>query len=179
MPEVSSLSTSGMDAIGIAARAIKTGEADLMIGGGVESMSRAPFVLGKAEAAFSRKAEIHDTTIGWRFVNPLMRERYGTDSMPETGDNVAEQYGIDREDQDAFALCTMCIGVGRGSPSLSSGKSKRAHLFQPRFCALPGKPRPGEVGQALFGAWRWNHGVLLWKWLAPAWALDRRVRHLE
>ncbi len=101
---VNRLCGSGMDAVGIAARAIKAGEADLMIAGGVESMSRAPFVLGKAEAAFSRKAEIHDTTIGWRFVNPLMRERYGTDSMPETGDNVAEQYGVDRGDQDAFAL---------------------------------------------------------------------------
>jgi len=101
---VNRLCGSGMDAVGIAARAIRSGEAELMIAGGVESMSRAPFVLGKAEAAFSRKAEIHDTTIGWRFVNPLMREQYGTDSMPETGDNVAEQYGIARTDQDAFAL---------------------------------------------------------------------------
>jgi len=101
---VNRLCGSGMDAVGIAARAIKAGEAGLMIAGGVESMSRAPFVLGKADSAFSRKAEIHDTTIGWRFVNPVMRELYGTDSMPETGDNVAEQYGVSREDQDAFAL---------------------------------------------------------------------------
>ncbi|HSH44098.1 MAG TPA: 3-oxoadipyl-CoA thiolase [Arenicellales bacterium] len=101
---VNRLCGSGMDAVGIAARAIKAGEADLMIAGGVESMSRAPFVLGKAEAAFSRRAEIYDTTIGWRFVNPLMRERCGTHSMPETGDNVAELYGVNREDQDAFAL---------------------------------------------------------------------------
>lgn len=101
---VNRLCGSGMDAIGIAARAIKAGEAELMIAGGVESMSRSPFVLGKADSAFSRRAEIHDTTIGWRFVNPLMRELYGTDSMPETGDNVAEQYDIARGDQDAFAL---------------------------------------------------------------------------
>ncbi len=101
---VNRLCGSGMDAVGIAARAIKAGEAELMIAGGVESMSRAPFVLAKAEGAFSRRADIHDTTIGWRFVNPRMRELYGTDSMPETGDNVAGDYGIDRDDQDAFAL---------------------------------------------------------------------------
>ncbi|MCO5733275.1 3-oxoadipyl-CoA thiolase [Rhizobium sp. SSA_523] len=95
---------SGMDAVITAARAIKAGELDLMIAGGVESMSRAPFVLPKAETAFSRHAEIHDTTIGWRFINPLMDSRYGTDSMPETGDNVAIQYKVSREDQDAFAL---------------------------------------------------------------------------
>ncbi len=101
---VNRLCGSGMDAIGIAARAIKSGEGELFIAGGVESMSRAPLVMGKAETAFSRRAEIHDTTIGWRFVNPLMRERYGTDSMPETADNVAEAFAIGREDQDRFAL---------------------------------------------------------------------------
>ncbi|WP_313604555.1 3-oxoadipyl-CoA thiolase [Rhizobium sp.] len=95
---------SGMDAVIAAARAIKAGEAELMIAGGVESMSRAPFVLPKAESAFSRNAEIHDTTIGWRFFNPLMKKQYGIDSMPETAENVAEEYGISREDQDAFAL---------------------------------------------------------------------------
>jgi 3-oxoadipyl-CoA thiolase len=98
------LCASGMEAVGAAARAIKAGEIDLAIAGGVESMTRAPFVMGKAEAAFQRSAEIHDTTIGWRFVNPLMKKQYGIDSMPETGENVAEQYGISREDQDAFAL---------------------------------------------------------------------------
>jgi acetyl-CoA acyltransferase len=95
---------SGMDAVITAARAIKSGEAELMIAGGVESMSRAPFVMPKAETAFSRNAEIYDTTIGWRFVNPLMKKQYGVDSMPETGENVAEDYRISREDQDAFAL---------------------------------------------------------------------------
>ncbi|GLT10891.1 acetyl-CoA acetyltransferase [Sulfitobacter porphyrae] len=95
---------SGMDAVITAARAIRAGEADLMIAGGVESMSRAPFVLPKAESAFSRAAEIHDTTIGWRFVNPVMKAQYGVDSMPETAENVAEDFDISREDQDQFAL---------------------------------------------------------------------------
>ncbi|WP_234051410.1 MULTISPECIES: 3-oxoadipyl-CoA thiolase [unclassified Xanthobacter] len=101
---INRLCGSGMDAIITAARAIKAGEAKLMIAGGVESMSRAPFVLPKAETGFSRHAEIHDTTIGWRFVNPLMKAQYGVDSMPETGENVAEDFAISRADQDAFAL---------------------------------------------------------------------------
>jgi acetyl-CoA acyltransferase len=95
---------SGMDAVITAARAIKAGEAELIIAGGVESMSRAPFVMPKADTAFSRHAEIHDTTIGWRFINPVMKKQYGVDSMPETGDNVAIDYKIAREDQDAFAV---------------------------------------------------------------------------
>ncbi len=98
------LCASGMEAVGAAARAIKAGEIGLAIAGGVESMTRAPLVMGKAETAFQRSAEIYDTTIGWRFVNPLMKKQYGIDSMPETGENVAEQFGISREDQDAFAL---------------------------------------------------------------------------
>ncbi|PTE20345.1 acetyl-CoA C-acyltransferase, partial [Cereibacter changlensis JA139] len=101
---VNRLCGSGMDAVILAARAIRAGEADLMIAGGVESMSRAPFVMPKAETAFSRHAEIHDTTIGWRFVNPLMQAQYGVDSMPETGENVAEEFSVSRADQDAFAL---------------------------------------------------------------------------
>src|SRR6202521_2976952 len=101
---INRLCGSGMDAIGVAARAIKSGEAALMIAGGVESMSRAPFVQGKATTAFSRQAEIFDTTIGWRFVNPLMKKMYGVDSMPETGENVATDYKASREDQDAFAM---------------------------------------------------------------------------
>ncbi len=101
---VNRLCGSGMDAVSMAARAIKTGEAEFMIAGGVESMSRAPFVMPKADSAFSRKAEIYDTTIGWRFVNRLMKKQYGIDSMPETAENVAEQFDISREDQDAFAL---------------------------------------------------------------------------
>ena len=101
---INRLCGSGMDAVIAAARAIKAGEAELMIAGGVESMSRAPFVMPKAETAFSRAAEIHDTTIGWRFVNPLMKAQYGIDSMPETGENVAEDYHVSREDQDLFAV---------------------------------------------------------------------------
>jgi acetyl-CoA acyltransferase len=101
---INRLCGSGLDAVGQAARAIKTGEAGLMIAGGVESMSRAPMVMPKADTAFSRKAEIYDTTIGWRFVNKLMTKQYGTDSMPETAENVAEDYSISREDQDAFAF---------------------------------------------------------------------------
>lgn len=101
---VNRLCGSGLDAVGTAARAIKAGEAELMIAGGVESMSRAPFVMGKAASAFSRDAQIYDTTIGWRFINPLMQRQYGTDSMPETAENVAAEFRISREDQDAFAL---------------------------------------------------------------------------
>ena len=95
---------SGLDAVLTAARAIGAGEAEIILAGGVESMSRAPFVLPKAERAFSRRAEIHDTTLGWRFVNPALQARYGTDAMPETAENVAEMFGIGRADQDAFAL---------------------------------------------------------------------------
>src|SRR5579884_3892752 len=101
---INRLCASGMDAIGTAARAIAAGEIDLAIAGGVESMSRAPFVMGKAESAFARTMKLEDTTIGWRFINPLMKQQYGVESMPETGENVAEEYAISREDQDAFAL---------------------------------------------------------------------------
>ncbi|MEM8659497.1 MAG: 3-oxoadipyl-CoA thiolase [Pseudomonadota bacterium] len=101
---INRLCGSGMDAVGTAARAIKSGEAQLALAGGVEAMSRAPFVMPKAATAFSRSAEIFDTTMGWRFVNKLMQRQYGVDSMPETAENVAEQFGVGREDQDAFAL---------------------------------------------------------------------------
>ncbi|MCP8686558.1 3-oxoadipyl-CoA thiolase [Marinobacterium sedimentorum] len=101
---INRLCGSGMDAVGLAARTIKAGEADLMIAGGVESMSRAPFVMGKAESAYSRSANLFDTTIGWRFVNRLMKAQFGVDSMPETAENVAADFNISRQDQDAFAL---------------------------------------------------------------------------
>ncbi|HEX7113903.1 MAG TPA: 3-oxoadipyl-CoA thiolase [Steroidobacter sp.] len=101
---INRLCGSGMDAVNLAARAIRTGEAELVIAGGVESMTRAPFVIGKAESAFSRTAKIEDTTIGWRFVNPIIKEQYGIDSMPETAENVASEFNIARADQDAFAL---------------------------------------------------------------------------
>ncbi|MGV0909491.1 3-oxoadipyl-CoA thiolase [Martelella sp. FOR1707] len=112
---------SGMDAVITAARAIKAGEAELMVAGGVESMSRAPFVMGKAETAFSRSAEIYDTTIGWRFVNPLMKAQYGVDSMPETGENVAEDFTVSREDQDRFALASQ----QKAGKAIASGRLAR------------------------------------------------------
>ncbi len=101
---INRLCASGMDAVGTTARAIATGEIDFALAGGVESMSRAPFVMPKAEAAFQRTTELYDTTIGWRFINPLLKKQYGVDSMPETGENVAEDFKVTREDQDAFAL---------------------------------------------------------------------------
>ena len=108
---INRLCGSGLDAVGTAARAIKAGEASMMIAGGVESMSRAPFVMGKAESAFSRAAQMYDTTIGWRFVNKLMKERYGVDAMPETAENVAAEYNISREDQDKMALASQLKAV--------------------------------------------------------------------
>lgn len=101
---INRLCGSSLDALGVAARAIKSGETQLMIAGGVESMSRAPFVMGKAESAFSRSMKMEDTTIGWRFINPQMKAQYGVDAMPETAENVATDFNINREDQDAFAL---------------------------------------------------------------------------
>ena len=115
---VNRLCASGLDAVGAAARRIACGEADLIVAGGVESMSRAPMVMPKADAAFSRRAEVYDTTIGWRFVNEALARQYGTESMPETGENVAEEFQVSRADQDAFALrsqerATAAIGDGR------------------------------------------------------------------
>src|SRR3954465_8477296 len=101
---VNRLCASGLNAVGDAARAIRAGEIDFAGAGGVESMTRAPFVMGKAGEAFSRAAEMHDTTIGWRFINPLMKQQYGVDAMPETGENVAEEFQVSRADQDAFAI---------------------------------------------------------------------------
>jgi acetyl-CoA acyltransferase len=118
---INRLCGSGMDAVIAAARAIKAGEAELMIAGGVESMSRAPFVMPKAETAFSRNAEIHDTTIGWRFVNALMKAQYGVDSMPETGENVAEDFAVSREDQDRFALASQA----KAAAAQASGRLAR------------------------------------------------------
>ncbi|HEX2554578.1 MAG TPA: 3-oxoadipyl-CoA thiolase [Microvirga sp.] len=108
---INRLCGSGLDAVGSAARAIRTGEADLIVAGGVESMSRAPFVMGKATEAFQRQTEVHDTTIGWRFVNPLMKAQYGIDSMPETAENVAEEFQVSRADQDAFAARSQARAV--------------------------------------------------------------------
>jgi 3-oxoadipyl-CoA thiolase len=131
------LCASGMDAVGAAARAIKAGEIELAIAGGVESMSRAPLVMGKAETAFQRTAEVHDTTIGWRFVNPLMKAQYGVDSMPETGENVAAEFQVSREDQDLFAFRSQQRAV----------RAIEAGLFAERIVAveIPGRKGPTMV----------------------------------
>lgn len=118
---INRLCGSGLDAVGYAARAIKLGEADIIVAGGVESMSRAPFVMPKAASAFQRSAEIFDTTIGWRFVNPLMERQYGIDSMPETAENVAAEFSISREDQDHFALRSQA----RAAAAQKSGRFAR------------------------------------------------------
>ena len=118
---INRLCASGLDAVGYAARTIIAGDADLLIAGGVESMSRAPFVQPKAQTPYARSAEIHDTTIGWRFVNPAMQEQYGTDSMPQTAQNVADEYAISREDQDAFAVRSQ----DRAAKAQASGRLAR------------------------------------------------------
>jgi acetyl-CoA acyltransferase len=133
---VNRLCGSSLDAVAIAARAIKSGEADLVIAGGVESMSRAPFVMAKADAAFSRSIKVEDTTIGWRFVNPLMKAKYGTDSMPETGEIVAEEFHISREDQDAFALRSQ----QRAADAIRSGRLAEE---------IVGVPIPQKKGDAV------------------------------
>jgi 3-oxoadipyl-CoA thiolase len=115
---INRLCGSGLDALSMAARSIRAGEADLVVAGGVESMSRAPFVLAKADSAYSRKAEIYDTTIGWRFINPLTKAKYGVDAMPETAENVASEFQISRADQDAFA----CRSQARATRAMASGR---------------------------------------------------------
>jgi len=153
---------SGLDAVATAARAIGTGEADLIIAGGVESMSRAPLVLSKAETAFARDVQLFDTTIGWRFVNPLMKKQYGIDSMPETGENVAEQFRVARADQDAFALRSqqralraqaggvlaqeivpVTIPAKKGEPTVVS---RDEHPRETTFEALARLPTPFRAG---------------------------------
>ena len=129
------LCASGLDAVGTAARAIRAGEMDFAIAGGVESMTRAPFVQGKAPEAFARTVEIHDTTIGWRFINPLMKSQYGVDSMPETGENVAEEFQISRADQDAFAIRSQ----------QRAGKAMAAGYFAKEIVAVEIPGRRGET----------------------------------
>ena len=131
---VNRLCGSSMDAVATAARAIKSCEMDLVIAGGVESMSRAPFVIGKADAAFSRSLKLEDTTLGWRFVNPLLKAKYGTDSMPETGEIVAEEYHVSREDQDAFALRSQ----------QRAGEAIRAGLLAEEIVDVPIPQKKGE-----------------------------------
>jgi acetyl-CoA acetyltransferase len=139
---INRLCGSGLDAIGTAARAVRAGEIDIAIAGGVESMSRAPFVQGKAADAFSRQVEVYDTTIGWRFVNPLMKAQYGVDSMPETGENVAEEFQISRADQDAFALRSQA----RAAPAPERGRrGRRGRAAGWRAKSSPLKSRTGRA----------------------------------
>ena len=118
---VNRLCGSSLDSLAVAARAIRAGDADLMVAGGVESMSRAPFVVPKAASAWSRSTEIHDTTIGWRFINPKMQELHGTDSMPQTAENVAQDFDVSREDQDLFALRSQ----ERAAKAMANGRLAR------------------------------------------------------
>jgi len=139
---VNRLCGSSMDAVGIASRAIKCGEAELVIAGGVESMSRAPFVIGKADVPFSRNAEIFDTTIGWRFVNPAMKSKYGIDSMAETAENVAEEFHVDRADQDAFSLRSQ----KRWAKAQAAGFF-RSEIIPPLIRQTKGEPRVFDVDE--------------------------------
>ena len=131
---INRLCGSSLDALGVAANALKSGSCDLMIAGGVESMSRAPFVMGKADSAFSRAAKIEDTTIGWRFINPLMKSLYGVDSMPETAENVAEEFGISRNDQDMFAL----------SSQLRTAQAQKNGIFEEEIIPVTLQQRKGD-----------------------------------
>jgi len=152
---INRLCGSSLDAIATAARAIKSGESDLVIAGGVESMSRAPFVLGKAETAFSRTAEIYDTTIGWRFVNPIMQKHFGIDSMPETAENVAEQYRVNREAQDAFALRSHQRWARAYDGKFFEGQVVSVEVPQkkgePKIVAMDEHPRRDTTLEALAG----------------------------
>ncbi|MDZ4129288.1 MAG: 3-oxoadipyl-CoA thiolase [Hydrogenophaga sp.] len=133
---VNRLCGSGLDALGTAARAIKSGEAELMIAGGVKSMSRAPFVMPKATAAFSRANSVEDTTIGWRFVNPLMKAQYGVDSMPETAENVATEFGISRDDQDRMALASQTKALAAQQAGVFDAEIVPVHIAQKKGEAL-------------------------------------------
>src|ERR687897_1017356 len=132
---VNRLCASGLDAVGAAARAIRAGEIELALAGGVESMTRAPFVMGKANEAFQRSADIYDTTIGWRFINPLMKQQYGVDSMPETGENVAQEFQVSRGDQDAFALRSQ----------QRAARAQREGFFVREIVPVAVKSRKGET----------------------------------
>ncbi len=150
---VNRLCGSGMDAVGMAARAIKAGDCDFVLAGGVESMTRAPFVMPKADAAFSRANAVYDTTIGWRFVNPLMKQQFGTDSMPQTADNVAADYGISRADQDAFAARSQA----RWAAAQEAGRFRDEIVpvtipqkkGEPIVFDTDEHPRPGTTAEAL------------------------------
>ncbi len=150
---VNRLCGSSLDAIGMAARAIKCNEGDLLIAGGVESMTRAPFVMGKAESAFSRAAKVEDTTLGWRFINPVFKAQYGVDSMPETGENVAEQFGISRADQDAFAVRSQQLWAAASERGFFASEivpvPVHQHKGETRMFTVDEQPRPGTTMEVL------------------------------
>lgn len=150
---INRLCGSGMDAVGMAARAIRAGDCDFVLAGGVESMSRAPFVMPKAETAFSRANAVHDTTIGWRFVNPAMQARFGVDSMPQTADNVAADYGISREDQDSFAARSQARWAAAQEAGLFAEEIVPVTIPQrkgdPVTVAVDEHPRPGTTAEQL------------------------------
>ena len=152
---INRLCGSGMDAVGMAARAIKADDCELVIAGGVESMSRAPFVMPKAESAYSRANAVYDTTIGWRFPNPKLHEAYGTHSMPETADNVAEDYGISRADQDAFAARSQARWAAAQQAGIFSDEIVPVHVPQrkgdPLIVDTDEHPRPGTTAEKLAG----------------------------
>ena len=152
---INRLCASGMDAVGMAARAIKAGDFDMAIAGGVESMSRAPFVMPKATSAFSRANTVYDTTIGWRFVNPKMKQEFGIDSMPETADNVAEAYGISRADQDAFAERSQARWAAAHQTGVFQEEITPVTIPQrkgdPVVVDTDGHPRPGTTAAKLAG----------------------------
>ncbi|WP_299897800.1 3-oxoadipyl-CoA thiolase [uncultured Ruegeria sp.] len=152
---VNRLCASGMDAVGMVARGIKAGDYDLAIAGGVESMSRAPFVMPKATSAFTRSNAVYDTTIGWRFVNPKMKQAYGVDSMPQTADNVAEDYGISREDQDAFAARSQSRWATAHAAGVFKDEITPVSVSQrkgdPIFVDTDEHPRPGTTAEKLAG----------------------------
>ena len=150
---VNRLCGSGMDAVGMAARAIKAGDCDFVLAGGVESMTRAPFVMPKADSAFSRANAVFDTTIGWRFVNPAMKARFGVDSMPQTADNVAADYGISRDDQDAFAARSQARWAAAQDAGLFADEIVPVHVLQkkgePVIVDTDEHPRPGTTASQL------------------------------
>ncbi len=162
---INRLCGSSLDAIGVAARAIKSGETQLMIAGGVESMSRAPFVMGKAESAFSRSMQMEDTTIGWRFINPQMKALYGVHSMPETAENVADEFAISRADQDAFALRSQlrtaaAQEAGRFADELIAVRCRSAKASRCCLAAMSTRAAP-----------RWRRWLNCAAWCAPTAAL--------
>jgi acetyl-CoA acyltransferase len=150
---VNRLCGSSLNSVGSAARAIKAGEADLVLAGGVESMTRAPFVMNKADSAFARSAQIYDTTIGWRFVNPAMKAKYGTDSMPETAENVAAEFGVARVDQDRFALRSQSRWAAANAAGFFRGELVAVPIPQrkgdPKIFAIDEHPRPDTTLDAL------------------------------